>query len=516
MKKQNYDVIIVGAGNAALCAALSAREQVAKVLVLEKAPIDERCGNSYFTDGGFRFVNEGLADMRRDILRDLSPAEVDIIEHMPGYTRQQYYDDMMSVTDHQANEELTNILIDNSRDTVAWIARNHVRFLPAFNRQSYISNGRHRFYGGVTIAASGGGAGLATMLAAAAEKAGIEIRYQTPLRRLIQDNSGAVVGVEVRGPEGIYSINASAVVLASGGFEANPEWRARYLGVGWDLCRVRGTRHNTGDGIRAALDIGAEPFGNWSSCHAVQWDLSSPPFGDRVVLGNYQKHSYKIGIMVNLDGNRFVDEGAALRLFTYAKYGAEVLKQRKRIGVQIFDGKLIPMLRDEYRIRQITKVEADSIEGLAQQLGIEPAALAKTVREFNAACDDTPFNREILDGKKTTGITPPKSNWAVPIDTPPYVGYVTTCGITFTYGGLHVNQRGEVQDTTDGSIPGLYAAGELVGGIFCGGYPGGAGLMSGAVFGRLSGREAGLRAKAGSRRSSKTVKTAKRKSSRKL
>ena len=175
-------------------------------------------------------------------------------------------------------------------------------------------------------------------------------------------------------------------MLACGGFEADPEMRVRYYGPGWEMARVRGTRHNTGDGIKAALDIGAAAFGGWSTCHAVQWDISAPPFGDRVVLDNYQKHSYPIGIIVNVNGERFVDEGADFRNHTYAKYGREVMKQPQRTAVQIFDEKTIDMVRDEYRIRQVTKAEANTLEELAQKLEISVEGLVRTVREFNAAC----------------------------------------------------------------------------------------------------------------------------------
>ena len=491
MEKQEYDVVVVGAGNAALCAALSAREQVKRVLVLEKAGMSERCGNSYFADGGFRFVHQGLEDIRRDVLLDLSQAEVDSIEIFPAYSSDKYYSDLMAVTDHQSNEELARLLIDNSRDTVRWLGGYTIRWLPMFNRLSIVVNGKHRFHGGVTVFASGGGAGLVTSLVAAAGRKGIEVRYDTAARRLIQNRSGAVAGVEVRGPEGIYEIAARSVVLASGGFEANAEWRARYLGRGWDLCHVRGTRHNTGDGIRMALDIGAEPHGNWSSCHAVPWDVSAPVLGDRTIIGDYQKYSYHLGIMVNLQGRRFADEGESYRLFTYAKFGREIINQPNRTAIQIFDRKITPLLRDEYRVRHVTKVESDTVEGLAEKLGIEPGALVRTVNEFNSACQPGTFNQEILDGKRTIGIDPPKSNWAVPLDTPPYAAFVTTCGITFTYGGLRINSQGAVQDTSGRSIPGLYAAGELVGGLFYNSYPGGTGLMAGAVFGRLAGASAG-------------------------
>jgi tricarballylate dehydrogenase len=486
----NYDVIVVGAGNAALCAALSAREQGARVLVLEKASEEERGGNSTFTAGGFRFVHNGLDDLRRDILVDLSDQEARQI-YIPPLPAETYTDDLMRVTENLSEPELADLLIGRSRPTMVWMREKGVRFIPMFGRQSYVVNGIHQFYGGVNIEAVGGGWGLVDFLIKAAERDGVEIRYDTALRRLIQNQQGDVTGVTVFGPDGYQDIPAKAVVLACGGFEANPEMRVRYYGPGWELCRVRGTRHNTGDGIKAALDIGAAPYGGWSTCHAVQWDISAPPFGDRTVLDNFQKHSYPIGIIVNVNGERFVDEGADYRNHTYAKYGREVMKQPQRTAIQIFDQKTIGMVRDEYRIRQVTKAEANSIEELARKLDINAEGLVRTVQAFNAACQPGDWNPAVLDGKHTEGISPPKSNWALPIDEPPFTGFVVTCGITFSFGGLHITPQGEVLDTTERKIPGLFAAGELVGGIFYQNYLGGAGLMSGAVFGKISGASAG-------------------------
>lgn len=490
-----YDVIVVGAGNAALCAALSAQESGARVLVLEKAPFDERGGNSLFTAGGFRFVHDGIDDLRRDVLVDLSAAEIEQIV-MPALPKQQYLDDLMRVTEGESQDYLAELLVGRSRETMVWMRSHGVRFIPMFGRQSYRVDGKHHFYGGVNIEAVGGGWGLVDSLIRRIEKLGIEIRYESELRELLQSQDGAIDGVRIKGPKGYEEIRARSVVLACGGFESNPEMRTRYLGPGWELCRVRGTRHNTGGGIRAALDIGAQPFGGWSTCHAVQWDISAPPYGDRVVLDNFQKHSYPIGIVVNLEGRRFVDEGADYRNHTYAKYGREVMKQPRRTAVQIFDAKTIDMVRDEYRIKQVTRAQADTLEGLARALDIDPAELTRTVEEFNAACRPGKYNPSVLDGVRTEGISPPKSNWALPIDKPPFHGFVVTCGITFTFGGLKIDETTAVLDTGDRPIPGLYAAGELVGGIFYGNYLGGAGLMSGSVFGRLAGRSAATAATA--------------------
>jgi len=446
-------------------------------------------GNSFFTAGGFRFAHDGLDDVCKDILIDLTEEEKEKIV-LPPHDRQFFFDQLMDVTKGQSQEDLAWLLIDKSRATMGWLRSHGVRFLPMYGRQSFMVDGKHHFYGGVNIEAVGGGAGLVTSEIERLNKLGVEVRYSTAAVGLVQQEDRSITGVRVLTPEGYSEIGAKAVILACGGFESNPEMRVRYLGPGWDLCRVRGTRHNMGAGIFMAIEAGARPYGNWSGCHSCEWDISAPPYGDRWVLDNFQKHSYPLGIMVNLDSRRFVDEGEDYRNLTYAKFGAEIMKQRERTAIQIFDQQTVDMLRDEYRIKQVTKAESDTIEGLAEQLGLDPSALAATVAEYNAACGDQPYNPAILDGKKTTGITPPKSNWALPLVKPPYVAFVTTTGITFTFGGLQINLKGEVQDLTDQSIPGLYAAGELVGGLFYENYPGGTGLMSGSVFGKLAGESA--------------------------
>ena len=258
--------------------------------------------------------------------------------------------------------------------------------------------------------------------------------------------------------------------------------------------KVRGTRFNTGDGLRMALEIGAAPFGNWSGCHSVGWDSNAPEFGDLAVGSGFQKHSYPIGIMVNADGKRFVDEGADLRHYTYAKYGRVILSQPGQFAWQIFDRKVLHLLRADYRIRQVTKVTANSLDELAGKLeGVDARGFLAEVGSFNAAVKtDVPFDPAIRDGRGTVGLDIPKSNWANTIAEPPFEAYQVGCGITFTFGGCGSPHRPRsVIDLDQRPIPGLYAAGEMVGGIFCFNYPGGTGLMSGAVFGRLAGASAG-------------------------
>jgi tricarballylate dehydrogenase len=288
-------------------------------------------------------------------------------------------------------------------------------------------------------------------------------------------------------------VKARSVVIASGGFESNAEMRTRYLGPGWELAKVRGTPYNTGDGIRMAMEIGASSYGNWSGCHAVGWDYNAPEFGDLTVGDNFQKHSYPWGIMVNATGRRFVDEGADFRNYTYAKYGRVILNQPNNFAWQIFDKKIIPMLRDEYRIKRVTKQSANTIEELAKKLeGVNPEGFIDEIKAYNAAVKkDVPFNPNIKDGRCTVGLPVNKSNWANTIDEPPFEAFQVGCGISFTFGGVRIDpDTGQVIDGDMNPIPGLYAAGELVGGIFYFNYPGGSGLMSGTVFGRIAGHGA--------------------------
>ena len=481
-------VVVVGAGNAALSAALAARETGARVTVLEKAPPSERGGNTYFSGGGFRFPYDGL-DAIRALIPDLSDAEAARID-VGRYSAAQFRADLATVSDGLIVDGLADTLVREAAPTMRWLRAQGGRWVLMAGRQAYEVDGRLVFFGGLIVEAVGGGAGLSDRLFESAERQGVDLRYEHKLLRLRGDG-GRVAGVEARTPGGDVVIAADAVVLAAGGFEANTEMRTRYLGSGWDLAKVRGSRFNTGDAIRAALDAGAQPFGNWSGAHAVAWDLNAPPTGNRGVGDLYQKHSYPYGIVVNVEGRRFLDEGADYRNYTYAKYGRAILRQPLRTAFQLFDQKTVPLLRDEYRVRYATKAEAGSIRELAETLGADPDALERTVAAFNAACPAGAFNPATLDGLGTRGIEPPKSNWAQPLDTPPYVGFAVTCGITFTFGGLKIDHRSaQVLDTEERPIPGLYAAGELVGGLFYNNYAGGSGLMAGAVFGRIAGRSA--------------------------
>jgi len=483
-----YDVIVVGGGNAALCAALSASEFSKKILVLERAPEEESGGNSRFTAGLLRVVYNGVDDLKQVI--ELSADEV-ARSDFGTYTEEQFFDDMARLTEYRCDPDLTEVLVKNSFPAVKWMRQQGVRFTAAWGRQAFNVGGKFKFWGGLTVEAVGGGPGLVDSLTQIARKKGVEIWYRARAVSLVADDSG-VHGVVVKHEGKTRTVSSRSVVLAAGGSQANTEWRTRYLGPGWELAKVRGTRFNTGDAIGMALDIGAAPWGNWSGCHAVAWDRNAPEFGDLAVGDQFQKHSYPWGIYLNAEGRRFVDEGADFRNYTYAKYGRVILAQPGQFAWQIFDAKVKAQLRDEYRIKQVTKRVANSLEDLVKGLEDTDAETAlREIKQYNAAVrTDIPFNPNVKDGRRTEGLAVPKSNWANTIDTPPFEAYAVTCGITFSFGGLKINSQAQVVSTDGEPIPGLYAAGELVGGIFWFNYPGGSGLTNGAVFGRLAGRNA--------------------------
>jgi tricarballylate dehydrogenase len=493
--QHHYDVVVVGKGNAALCAALAARDQGASVAMLEAAGEDESGGNSRFAGGVMRFAYASVEDLKH--VTDLTEAEVAESDFGTN-TTDEFFDDLFRLTSFRTDPALSEMLVTQSLDTMVWLRSKGVKFVPNFGRQSALVNGKRKFFGRLPIEASGGGAGLVQALDNAARNAGIKVFYATRAKRLLQDGD-RVCGVQASHDGTPVEFFGKAVVLACGGFEANPEMRARYLGVGWELAKVRGSRFNQGDGLKMALDVGAAPYGNWSGCHATGWDLNAPEFGDVNVGDQFQKHSYIFGLLINAHGKRFVDEGADFHSFTYAKYGGEVLKQPGQFAWQVFDAKVAKLLRSEYRIRMMTKVSANSLEELAQKLeGVDPKAFLETARAFNAAVrSDVPFEHTIKDGRGTIGIEPPKSNWAQALDTPPFDAYATTCGITFTFGGLRIDPAsGQVLDVMLTPIPGLYCAGEMVGGLFYFNYPSGTGLVSGALFGRVAGTGAGAAATA--------------------
>ena len=262
-----YDVVVVGAGNAALCAALAARERGASVLVLEKAPQYFRDGNTYFTGGAIRCVYNGLDDIKA-LIPDISPEEEASIE-VGSYSQAQFYDDLMRVTEGLADPELAQTLVSQSHPALTWLQGLGRRYILLYGRQAFKVGDKFRFWGGLVVEAVGGGKGLSDQLFDMAERTGVTVRYEAKGSKLLLDQRGGVSGITVQGPQGLEDVPAGAMVLACGGFEANAEMRTRYLGPGWELAKVRGVPYNTGDGIRMALEVGAQSHGHWSGCHAV-------------------------------------------------------------------------------------------------------------------------------------------------------------------------------------------------------------------------------------------------------
>ena len=489
MADGEWDVIVIGAGNAAGCAALAARESGASVVMLECAPEDEAGGNTRFTAGAMRVVYNGVEDIQKLVeLSDQEIADTDF----GTYTQDQFFDDMFRITQYRTDPDMVETLVTKSLETLVWMRSKGIRFVPIYGRQAFKIDGKFKFWGGLTVETNGGGPGLYESLQEITKREGIETLFNTRAVDLIYDGV-SVKGVRVKQDGQYKEFACKAVVIAAGGFQANPEWRTRYLGPGWDLAKVRGTRFNSGDGIRMATDIGAATAGNWSGGHAVGWDRNAPEFGDLAVGDQFQKHSYPFFIMVNATGKRFVDEGADFRNYTYAKYGRVILEQPAQFAWQVLDAKVAHMKRDEYSIRQVTKVTANTVEELADKLeGVDKEAFLQEIKEYNAAVrQDIEYNPNVKDGRCTEGLPINKSNWAQTIDTAPFEAYQVTCGLTFTFGGLRIKGDGQVVDTDFNGIPGLYAAGECVGGLFYFNYPGGSGLTTGSVFGKLAGDSAG-------------------------
>ena len=507
MDKGNARVIIVGAGNAALSAALSASEAGAQVVVLEAAPVEERGGNSRFSGSIFRFAHEGWEEIR-PLLGDALPeqaAEWTGRVRVKPYPPERFLTELVDASGGRADRDLLEVLVSRSQETMWWLKERGVQW--EFIRGKLIDPDKlqpEELYwlpeGGAVRSVDEGVGLVAALFTAVESDPRIEVRYRSPVRELLTEGQ-SVTGVRVQAPEATYDLNGT-VVLACGGFEASPRLRRQYLGENWDLVKVRGTRFNTGGILEEAIRIGAQAVGHWGGCHAALLASEAPAVGDitqieaQATKGSLtspmSRYSYPYSVMVNLDGERFVDEGEDEVFLTYATMGRKVLEQRDAAAFQIFDQRTVQFLEQRYESTE--PVVAGSIAALARGIGIDPGRHEATVADYNAATprsDD--FDAFTKDGLATSGCTPPKSNWALPLDAPPYLAYGVTCGITFTYGGLRIDTTARVHDDAGQPIKGLFATGEITGGFFFDNYPGGSGLMRGAVFGRIAGREAARR-----------------------
>jgi tricarballylate dehydrogenase len=486
-------VIIIGSGSAALCAGIASLEKGVSVIMLEKADKKEFGGNSRYTAGAMRFAYDSFEDLK-PLLKNPNYERL-AISDFGSYTKDKFLADLKHFNKDVEITDLQQYLVDESLSTLQWLGSHNIKFDPIYSRQTFVKDGKYIFWGGLSLEAEGEGDGLVQTELEEFLRLGGEIKYNCDVQELLVDK-GKISGVKYLEDGQEQIIKSNAVVLACGGFEANKELRVKYLGEVWAKARVRGTRHNMGKGLEMATALGASLNGNFEGCHATPMDFNMPEYGNLEIpfieRKHYRKISYLFGVMLNAKGERFVDEGLDFRNYTYAQFGAAVLKQPDNLAWQIFDSNVDKLLYSEYKTHDASFVEANTLEELVIKLhGVNPHQALETLTQYNASVNiETPFDPTIKDGKSTMGLTLNKTNWANLLDTPPFKAYPVTGGITFTYGGVKVNKAAEVLDKNNEKIQGLFACGEMVGGVFFYGYPGGSGLTSGAVFGRSAGYSA--------------------------
>ncbi|KIY71706.1 FAD/NAD-P-binding domain-containing protein [Cylindrobasidium torrendii FP15055 ss-10] len=501
-----YDCIVVGSGHAGSCAALSAVESGCKrVLMIDKCPPEWVGGNGFFTAGAHRTVHGGLTDLL-PLVRGVS-TEVAARIDMDSYTRDDFAGDILRLNGQQQSDiHLVNVVVDDSRKTIDWLANSvGVPFVFSFHRQAYSVGGRQKFWGGMVLSVEEGGKGLIAAHQRALAKAGVEVWFNASCQDIQVDEQGKITGVVVqRNGRVDLTVRAPSVILAAGGFESSPTLRSQYLGIEWQKAKVRGTPFNTGEVMRLATKLGAVMAGDLSGCHSTCWDANAADdSGDRELTNQYTKSGYPLGVMINAKGERFVDEGEDFRNYTYAKFGRAILHQPGGYAFQVWDKKTIDMLRkEEYDDSIVKRITALTPRQLAEALvgeGLESVdTFLETLEEYNTCARDSQtaspqkkWDPSVKDGVDAPTVIPRKSNWALPIDEAPFLAVKVACGVTFTFGGLLIDPTtAGVMHQSGSPIPGLFCAGEMVGGLFYGNYPGGSGLTAGAVFGRRAGQSA--------------------------
>lgn len=498
-----WDVIVVGGGNAALCTALSAHEYGARVLVLEAASKSTRGGNSRFAGTVFRACHTGM-DQVRELICPEGQADAALCT-MGQYTTEAYQADLSDTADGRNDKVQSSVLVSEGWPTMQWMKAHGVQWeLPV--RKYHNLDGLKKsgqpidLDAGAPVMVRGGGVGLVNALWTAVEDlvpgGRMTVWYDSPAHDLITMGD-TIHGVRIRHRDHLSSVYGK-VVLASGGFSANPAMRRQYLGEGWDLVLVRGSRYNTGTMLNGAIAAGARPVGHWGAAHASPQDANGPLMGDIDISPLMPRYAYQYGITVNIKGERFFDEGEDNFGKTYAKTGKKIGDQPSAKAFQIFDQKTIHLLPKRYETQ--IPIKADTLEELARALHISSSGLLRTVETYNACCPDDissfePTKNDGLSTRPSELLRYPKSNWALRIDKAPFVAYAVACGITFTYGGIATDETARVLNNEGRHMPNLWAVGEISGGLFYHNYPGGAGLTKGAVFGRIAGREAALAAK---------------------
>jgi tricarballylate dehydrogenase len=446
------DVLVLGGGNAALCAALEARRAGARVALVESAPKAFRGGNSRHTRN----------------LRSMHAAPADVLTD--AYPEDEYWNDLFKVTGGQTDERLARMAIRGSDECRAWMKAHGVRFQSSLGGTLQLSRTNAFFLGG--------GKALVNAYYAAAEALGVDVAYDTEAVDLRLDGNRFVSAVLSQ-----REVKAKALVVATGGFESNLEWLREAWGPPADNFLIRGTPYNKGRMLRVLIDKGAQSIGDPTQGHCVAIDARSPKFDGGIVT---RVDAVSLGIVVNREARRFYDEGEDFWPKRYAIWGRLVAQQPGQIGYAIIDaqsmGRFMPPVYPPLR--------ADSIRGLAGQLGLDAQALERTVGEFNAAVRPGNFDHTVLDDCRTEGLAPAKTHWARRIDRPPFFAYPLRPGITFTYLGVKVDERSRIA-FAGGASPNAFAAGEIMAGNILGkGYLAGIGMSIGTVFGRIAGREA--------------------------
>ena len=454
---QTFDVLVVGGGNAALCAAITAQESGVKVLLLETAPIEFRGGNSRHTRNLRYFHEQGN-------------------DHLTGpYLEDEFWDDLMAVTGGETNEQLARFTIRQSRNLGEWMARHGVVFQPSMRGTLHLARTNAFFLGG--------GKALMNAYYTIAAELGVTVLYGAEVRNL-EIRDGKFVSAEVALNNLPHKIRAKTIVVASGGFQANLDWLKEYWGDPAENFIIRGTPYDRGLMLRVLLDNGAKSVGDPRQCHAVAIDARSPKYDGGIVT---RLDCVSFGIVVNKHAKRFYDEGEDFWPKRYAIWGRLVAQQPDQIAYSIIDAKSIELFMPSV----FPPIEAHSIAELAGKLELDPSTLEETVGTFNLSTRPGTFDLTVLDDCITEELEPRKSHWARPLDTPPFYGYPLRPGITFTYLGVTVNEQAQVIMQDDQPAANIFAAGEVMSGNILGkGYMAGLGLTIGTVFGRIAGKEA--------------------------
>ena len=494
MSDTNYaDVIIVGTGNAGFAAAVSASENGAKVLMLEKASEDYMGGNSALTIH-MRFAYNSFSDLLPLVKDDKQTYNKlynkklqELSEVVTEYTESDYLKDIMNVTSGKSDKILSKELVTNSLPTIKWMNKLGHLWSPTFDNPTSAN----------VVSFNGKGYGLMQRWKNIALNKGVNIKYNHQVIDLIKNNEDIISGVVAKTNNENKIYYANSVILACGSFESNAQMRDKYLGEQWRNVKLRGIPNNTGEGLEMAISHGAIPYDDWSTCHASPQDINRPDYdlpGENKSGDYWSRYAYPFSIMVNINGNRFIDEGETWRGLTYAKTGKAILEQKNNMAFQLFDSKHIKagVLK---KYKNPTKYQAGTLIDLANKIKItDKENFINNINTFNKAVQSGNYNPHKLDGKKVKNIFPSRSNWALPLDNPPYLAYPVICGMTFCYGGLKTSINGELINKNGDIINGLYAVGEMLGGLWHNNYPSGGGMMAGAVFGKNAGKHASNKA----------------------